>query len=213
MVELTANAPGDVGAPSPRRRLQPDQRRNELLDVASDIVSEQGQGALTLQRLAATAGVSNGLVYRYFTNRADVLLALLEAHWSVLDEELSRTGSGAESFEDLVRSWSRAYLDAIRRRGPAFRRLNYEPSVEPLVEQRRRVRRMQFLEVFAANYRGHLGLTSDEARTAAVMLLGAIEAAAEQMVSMRLDAEMVEDIQVALVMDGLTRLRRRHGEP
>lgn len=202
----------DVGAqPFTRRRLPPEQRRGQLLDVAADIVAEQGQAALTMERLAATAGVSNGLVYRYFDNRADVLLSLLEEQWSVLDAELAAAGSRSRSFDELVRAWTHVYLRAVPRRRPAFRRLNYEPSVEPLVEEMRQARRTEYLKIFAHNYRKQLGLTSEVSRTAAVMLLGSIEAAAARMGSMGsadLDADTIEAVQVALVMGGLEGLAR-----
>ena len=62
---------------TPSRRLPKAQRREQLLDVALDLVREEGTDALTLARVAERAGVSVGTLYQYFPNRESVAAALV----------------------------------------------------------------------------------------------------------------------------------------
>ena len=59
-----------------RPRLSRPDRHAQLLDVARDLIREEGTDRLTLARLATTAGVSKPVVYDHFGDRAGVLTEL-----------------------------------------------------------------------------------------------------------------------------------------
>ena len=63
---------------APRRRLSREDRQRQLLDVAWQLVREEGTEALTLGRLAELAGVTKPVVYDHFVTRAGLLAALYE---------------------------------------------------------------------------------------------------------------------------------------
>lgn len=54
-------------------------RRQQVVDAAVDLFSERDYSRTTVQQIANQAGVSAGLIYQYFTDKDDILLA------SVLD--------------------------------------------------------------------------------------------------------------------------------
>ncbi|BAN48418.1 putative TetR family transcriptional regulator [Metapseudomonas resinovorans NBRC 106553] len=60
----------------PRRRLSREERQRQLLDLAWQMVREEGTDALTLGRLAELAGVTKPVVYDHFGTRAGLLAAL-----------------------------------------------------------------------------------------------------------------------------------------
>ncbi|QNA84689.1 TetR/AcrR family transcriptional regulator [Sphingomonas sp. So64.6b] len=62
--------------PQPRRRLARGDRYRQLLDVAWQLVSDEGTEALTLGRLAERAGVTKPVVYDHFGIRSALLVAL-----------------------------------------------------------------------------------------------------------------------------------------
>ncbi|MFJ2683640.1 TetR/AcrR family transcriptional regulator [Pseudomonas sp. NPDC087342] len=64
--------------PQPRRRLPREDRQRQLLDVAWQMVREEGTDALTLGRLAELAGVTKPVVYDHFTTRSGLLAALYQ---------------------------------------------------------------------------------------------------------------------------------------
>lgn len=65
-------------SPAPRRRLSREDRLRQLLDVAWQLVREEGTEALTLGRLAELAGITKPVVYDHFVTRAGLLAALYE---------------------------------------------------------------------------------------------------------------------------------------
>lgn len=67
----------DPTAPA-RRRLSREDRLRQLLDVAWQLVREEGTEALTLGRLAEAAGVTKPVVYDHFITRPGLLAALYQ---------------------------------------------------------------------------------------------------------------------------------------
>lgn len=129
----------------PGPRLAPEERRKHLLDVAAEIVESEGVSALTVDRVARRAGVSRGLLYTYFDNRAGLLMALwdrVSAFWNIdtmppIDEQLNgRTVE--ELFEARLVDNMRWFLDNIEAGGILYYRLISEPQLEKVWEERRR---------------------------------------------------------------------------
>ncbi|WP_256258520.1 TetR/AcrR family transcriptional regulator, partial [Burkholderia ubonensis] len=52
--------------------------RNHMLDVATSLFAERGIAATTVAQIAAAAGVTSAMVHYYFTNREQLLDAIVE---------------------------------------------------------------------------------------------------------------------------------------
>lgn len=61
-----------------RRRLSPEHRRRQLLTVAYQLLDELGPQGVKISEVAARAGVSRPLVYRFYANRTELLVAVLD---------------------------------------------------------------------------------------------------------------------------------------
>jgi AcrR family transcriptional regulator len=61
-----------------RRRLQPQQRREHLLDTAAAMFAQQPYDDVMIQDVAARAGVSRALMYHYFPTKRDLYVALFK---------------------------------------------------------------------------------------------------------------------------------------
>jgi AcrR family transcriptional regulator len=59
-------------------RLDPAQRREQILDAANELFAERAYDAVSIEDIAGAAGVTRGLVHHYFGGRNDVYIALLE---------------------------------------------------------------------------------------------------------------------------------------
>lgn len=70
---LNPPAPNDR---TQRSRLKAD-RREQLLHVAAHLFAERGFGAVSIEELGATAGVTGPALYRHFSSKQDVLATLL----------------------------------------------------------------------------------------------------------------------------------------
>lgn len=61
-----------------RRRLSREDRLRQLLDIAWQLIGDEGTDALTLGRLAERAGITKPVVYDHFGTRTGLLIALYQ---------------------------------------------------------------------------------------------------------------------------------------
>ena len=89
------------------RRARKEARRNQLLRAAGAVLQDKRSDEMSMQDVAHEAGVSVGLIYRYFTNKDALLLALIV---TVLDELTERVPAAvAAAGEDPVERVSAAF--------------------------------------------------------------------------------------------------------
>jgi AcrR family transcriptional regulator len=85
---------------SPRRRTAEatEDLRASLVRVALDIVERNGPAALTMRSLATAAGCSVGLPYKVFTDRADLVAAVIALEFArvraALEDVVAAAGTG-----------------------------------------------------------------------------------------------------------------------
>lgn len=94
------------------RRTLAEQRSRQLLEAAARLMEREGSEAVSMQALATEAGVSVGLIYRYFGSKDDILLAVIT---DVLDAFAARVPAAIEDAgEDPVRQLSAAFAAYCR---------------------------------------------------------------------------------------------------
>jgi AcrR family transcriptional regulator len=86
-------------------------RRTELLDAAVAVVRRDGAAALTLDAVAAEAGVSKGGVLYHFASKRALIDGLLE-RW--LDDFEARLDAGGDAFTAYVRACDLSAADPDR---------------------------------------------------------------------------------------------------
>jgi AcrR family transcriptional regulator len=69
-------------------RLDPGQRREQILDGANALFAERAYDEVSIEDIASAAGVTRGLVHHYFGGRKDVHIALLERLGAQREHEL-----------------------------------------------------------------------------------------------------------------------------
>jgi AcrR family transcriptional regulator len=72
------------------RRLTADQRRKQLLDAVSTLAADPDVEALSVEELAAHAGVSEGLLHHYFPSKQALVLAAVRRAAGVLSRICAR---------------------------------------------------------------------------------------------------------------------------
>ncbi|MBL1077136.1 TetR/AcrR family transcriptional regulator [Nocardia sp. 2] len=105
-------------APSRRRRLEPDERRAQILSCAIDMFGERPYAAVSTAELAQRAGVARGLINHYFGNKRDLYLAVVRRMVTLprLEHMLVPTGSTKERVDASV-EW---LLDTISEHGTTW---------------------------------------------------------------------------------------------
>ena len=96
-----------MSSPHRRTRLDPAERRSQILDAADELFAERGYEEVTIEDLATAAGVTRGLVHHYFGGRKEVYVALLERVGAAREEHLRPpVGPTARArVEDSVSRW------------------------------------------------------------------------------------------------------------
>jgi AcrR family transcriptional regulator len=89
-------------------------RRGQLIDAAARLMERDGFHSVSMQALADEAGVSVGLIYKYFGNKEDLLLAVIV---NVLDAFAERVpaaiaGAGDDPVNRIVAGFG-AYCSVI----------------------------------------------------------------------------------------------------
>lgn len=89
-----------------RNRLPAEERRATILAAGAALFGERGYDAVTLEEVAATAGVTKPIVYRHFESKKDLYLALLARHRDDLPAFTAGAGGGGiEEIRRILDSW------------------------------------------------------------------------------------------------------------
>jgi AcrR family transcriptional regulator len=75
-------------------------RRTQLLQIARELIAEEGIGALTMMALSERARVAKPVVYSHFPNRESVAIALLDEHFDSVQRFVHQRLAGATTLED-----------------------------------------------------------------------------------------------------------------
>src|SRR4051794_22801594 len=75
---------------TPRRysRLDPQQRRDQILDAANTLFAQRAYDEVSVEDIASAAEVTRGLVHHHFGGRKDVYIGLLERLGALREEQL-----------------------------------------------------------------------------------------------------------------------------
>jgi AcrR family transcriptional regulator len=190
-------------------RLPGEERREHFLDVARELITEQSVDSVTMEAVAAAAGVSKGLGYAYFTNRGDLLLAVLEREMKELERRVGEALAAGDTFEARIRGAVHAWLDTVSERGGLLNKLlQASPLQKPLRE--RRAASYRRIEAFYGRMAAdEFGIPMEEAVAAAAIMVAGLSGLLERWVVGRDSRKMLEDTFVRLTIGGLKNL----GEP
>ncbi len=126
-----------------RSRMSTDARREQLLAAGAELLGRRPYDEVSIEEIAAAAGVSKGLLYHYFPTKRDFVLAALErgqgelAELTAPDPELDpadQLSAGIDRFLDFVEEHAAAYTAIFRSRGGA------DPAIQATLEKHRRER-------------------------------------------------------------------------
>lgn len=96
------------GPVSSRRRLTPDQRREELMDVGAKVFSECAYEDVVMEDVARRASASRALMYHYFPTKSEFFAAIWKRAHDRLLAEVSMDDAG--SVRDAVTAALAAHL-------------------------------------------------------------------------------------------------------
>lgn len=189
-----------------RTRLSPEKRRALILDKTAEIVAREGVANLSMDQVGREAGISKSLVYNYFPNLNELLKVLLERELRHLRRSQQQAAEAAETFEDLVRGVTHAYLKYIDERGLIIDRLQSEPSVSETHDPTD-FSRDAAVEYLADVTRDLFDLPPEIARAATDISFGIPSAAGMYLLKRRLSLEAIEDLTVTMILGTFTAIK------
>ncbi|MFD6676456.1 TetR/AcrR family transcriptional regulator [Rhodococcus zopfii] len=136
----------------PRRRLSPDQRRTELLDIGARLFSQHAYEDVRIEEVAELAGVSRGLMYHYFPTKREFMAAVVQRESDRLlavtepDPALSvheRIAAGLDAYLEYIESHAQGVL-AINRGA-----VSADASIRGIVDAELDVQQQRIVEALA----------------------------------------------------------------
>jgi AcrR family transcriptional regulator len=194
--------PAHISA-APRTRLPRAEREQQVLDIAHARFAAHGYGAVTMEDVAADAGVTKPLLYAYFGNTERLYIECMERAGDALLATVLRAVEHADSPADALRRGLRAFFAFVDEDRDAWRVLFDETQpVGGEIAQRSGEYRERLVAMVAATNvnrlpERHRGRLSTEIVAISVALLGAAEALARWW--LRTEAMPAADAAVLLV--------------
>ena len=101
--------------------------RRALVDAARRILEAEGPTALSLRAVAREAGVSPAAPYHHFKDKGELLDAVAQEGWTLLDEALAKAKAEAPSIREAMSGLGVAYV-CFARDNPALYRVMYDTA-------------------------------------------------------------------------------------
>lgn len=104
-------------------RMAPEARRSQLVDATLDLLGESAPADLVVDDVALAAGVSRGLVYRYFSDLDELLVAAYQRFFVRVQIEIDALLHTAPDARTGLRRAVHVYLDFAQANATTYRHL------------------------------------------------------------------------------------------
>ena len=118
-----------------RRRLPPEERKQEILQAAARLFASRGYHATSVSDVIDTAGIARGTFYLYFESKKDVFLELIESYFSgfagVLESNHERLEAAFRDGTNPLRAWRENILSILsfHANNPELTRIVYREAM------------------------------------------------------------------------------------
>jgi TetR/AcrR family transcriptional regulator, fatty acid biosynthesis regulator len=193
-----------------RSRLDPQARKDLILDAAAHVVTTEGLAAVSMERLGRQAGVSKGLVYNYFPNRTLLLQSLLLRENRDYDRQQREAAESARDVETMVRVTTRTYLEHIAEKGILIQRLLSEPAIGAATSEMEEAGRRQAMDYLSTRLNLEHPLPPAIAALMVELTLGLTGAGGNYLDRKGCDLALLEDMLVDMILAAINAVRMRH---
>jgi AcrR family transcriptional regulator len=176
-----------------------DERRTSLLAAAARVVAGRSSERLSFEAIAAEAGVSPTLPYKYFGSPEDVALELYTNAVADVDARTDEILADRDrAFDDKVRETFLLWCALVERDDFLFVRLA-EGANAAALDRAVRARRERTVEVWAEQLQAEFALDPPTARVVAASVTAGAGAVVQRVFTDRLDRNDVADLLARLV--------------
>ncbi len=194
---MTVPSPS-VGDDGRGQRLTKPERREQLLDAAEEIVVSAGVASVTMEGVAAQAGVSKALPYAHFANSDALLTSLYVREMTQLTArmEAALADPSVPGPEQLRLAFA-SLFDVLSERGPVLAAFVRSPIAERVGGGQRQGQRY-----VARLLRRTLGLEVDHSIVLGMIVFGALAGAVESFARRDAPRAVIEERVLRFVVGG-----------
>lgn len=184
-------------------------RQDVLLDSAAALLESGGATAVTMEAVAAHAGVSRPLVYKHFANRDDLVVALFRRESAAFDDEVAAALRDVRGLEAVIRTSAEAIVEGFGRRRKVLGPLLQGDSIDPALRSAQRERTRRNNRWYRDLVVSECGIDAERAQLAVTILFGGLVALISTGCARLAGDERARaiDTYVEMVMGGLDRLK------
>jgi AcrR family transcriptional regulator len=124
----------------PRRRISGDERRESILQLTSRAFAEGGYDGVRTAELAASAGVSEALIYQHFRTKAELYRAAVDRSADLLEERIVQAAAPGPPVEERLQRAIDAFFRFVAEPGNAWTVLTLNVSDPELGDYQRELR-------------------------------------------------------------------------
>jgi AcrR family transcriptional regulator len=124
--------------PAPRRRMSAAERREVIVQAATEVFAEHGYSGASIDEIARRSGVSAPVVYDHFESKADLHRSLVEGQCADLQQVWHDSLSGDEPRDQRIARAFDGWFAYVEAHPNAWRMLFLDTSGGPEVEEIRR---------------------------------------------------------------------------
>jgi len=193
-----------------KRRMRGPERRAQLLSVARSVFARDGYHGVTMDDVAAEAGVTKPILYDHFPSKRELYLALLEADLAELRERVHAGLQTSTGNRERIRSSIRAYVEFVDEHAEGFQLLMQEAigaerEFRELIGTFKDEVRAEVADVIARESKGKVA--REDADVVAQALIGMTETVAQQGIGRsKEERDRVVNTLVRLAWRGITGL-------
>jgi AcrR family transcriptional regulator len=194
------------------RRMSPEQRREQILDSAVELIVARGLSSCSLEEVAVQARISKPLIYKYFSRLQDLLKALVEREYHYLRR------SGVDIFprdmpvEELVHRATLLAMEYLYERGPIIRVLASDRSVASLAQRQDRDERRNITEYFTKRRIDIYGMPKDVAYILSAMTVNAPILSARALKRRGISARRAAEVWSEFIIGGNNAIAAKFGK-
>jgi AcrR family transcriptional regulator len=192
--------------------MSPEARRRQILDAAVDLILSSGHSGCTLEQVAAAAGVSKPLIYKYFPRRDDLMAAMLERELAELHGRGFEAIPADAPLERVIRATVERALRYYHEHGPILRLLATDPAVADMSRRANRSSWADTYRYFVRRSVEHYRVPEDVAMIAVTMVINAPIHSMPYLRRRGVDIDRSIEVWSAFIVGGWQALRSRYGQ-
>lgn len=186
----------------PRTRIAVEQRREQLIDAAADLIAAEGLSGLTMKRVARQVGISEAQAHNYFAQKRDLLVALARRELGAMEaRRRAEIQRGADRHTRIALS-TITYLREAAGRGALVQVLTQSAEVREALRAERQASQRADRDQVMANLAETYGVPRDAARVMTTVLTAICLRAGRLVAGGKISLDAAERLTLAITMTG-----------